>query len=231
MTAALSNRLLECLPTIDRLNLLAMGEQVSLSPTEILQQAHQPSLHVYFPTTAVVTLFSAVTNHVGLQTNLVGSEGMVGAHVVLGYERPCVSAVVQHGGWAWRFATKLLMQQLSASQALKRTLDLYALAAINQLTTLTICLHYHDIEQRLARWLLDYQDRVGLDHFYITHETLSKLLGVRRVGITNAANRFKQVRLIGYERGNLRVLDRAGLKKVTCCCYDIDQKSYTDLFG
>ena len=206
-----------------------MGKHVSLLPADILQQAHQPSLHLYFPTTAVISLLSALPDHVGLQTNLVGAEGMVGAHLILGHDIPCVSAVVQHSGWAWQLATDALMRQLSASSALKRTLDLYALAAINQLTTLTVCLRYHDIEQRLARWLLDYEDRVGLDHFYVMHETLSKLLGVRRVGITHAANHFKQVRFIDYERGNLRILDRASLKKAACCCYGIDRDSYTDL--
>lgn len=196
---------------------------------DVLQEAYQPSAHVYFPVTAVLSLFSTIEGRAGLQTHMVGPEGMLGVHVVLGQARPSVAAVVQSDGWAWRIKTHVLAHQLQASPALKRVLDLYALVLIDQLTISTACMRYHTIEQRLARWLLMCQDRVGSSQFCITQETLSDLLGVRRVGVTNAASDFKTYRFIEYDRGKLQVLDRAGLEKATCCCYTIDKKIYTDL--
>ena len=160
---------------------------------------------------------------------MIGSEGMLGVHVVLGKAKPSVRAVVQYSGSAWRIKSQALTQQLSASASLKRMLDLYALVLIDQLTALTTCMRYHTIEQRLARWLLMYQERVGSNQFFITHDTLCSLLGVRRVGITQAANDLRKNHLIAYDRGKLSVLDPAGLEKAACCCYRIDQDIYIEL--
>lgn len=216
------------MPTQDRLSLLALGEKVSLRVKDVLQEAYQPTAHVYFPITAVLSLFSTIEGHAALQTHMVGPEGMLGVHVVLGQARASVAAVVQYDGWAWRIKAHVLAHQLQASPALKRVLDLYALVLIDQLTISTTCMRYHTIEQRLARWLLMYQDRVGSSQFCITQETLSDLLGVRRVGITNAASDFRTYRLVEYARGKLQVLDRAGLEKAACCCYALDKEIYTD---
>jgi CRP-like cAMP-binding protein len=209
--------------------LLALGEKVLLTATDVLQEAHHPSTYVYFPVTAVLSLFLIVEGHGELQTRMVGSEGMLGVHVVLGKARPSVGAVVQYSGWAWRIETHVLAHHLQASTTLKSVLDQYALVLIDQLTLATACMRYHTIEQRLARWLLMCQDRVGSSQFGITQETLSELLGVRRVGVTNAASDFRTRRFIAYDRGQLQVLDRAGLEKAACRCYARDKKIYTDL--
>jgi CRP-like cAMP-binding protein len=105
---------------------------------------------------------------------------------------------------------------------------LYVLMA--QLAVSAACLRFHMIAPRLARWLLMTQDRAGSERFHVTHEFLGYMLGVRRVGVTAAAGELQRAGLIEYSRGDLRVLDRAGLEAAACSCYRADRNIYRDLF-
>jgi CRP-like cAMP-binding protein len=137
--------------------------------------------------------------------------------------------VVQGAGTALRIAAKSFLSELEQSEALQRGIDRYLYVLMTQLARSAGCLRFHQIGPRLARWLLMTQDRAHTRHFHVTHEFLAYMLGVRRVGITDAAGNLQRSGLIEYHRGELTVLDRPGLEAAACGCYAADQKAYAVL--
>jgi CRP-like cAMP-binding protein len=135
-------------------------------------------------------------------------------------------AIVQGPDIALRIASEDFRKELASSVALQHVLDRYLYVRMSQLATSAACVRYHLIRPRLARWLLMSQDRAHSDSFSMTHEFMSYLLGVRRVGVTTAASKLQSSGLIKYHRGLLTVLDRRGLKAVACSCYEEDSKMY-----
>jgi CRP-like cAMP-binding protein len=160
---------------------------------------------------------------------MVGREGMVGAQLALGVVTAPLRALVQGSGAAWRIATKAFQAELVRSAALQRSLNRYLYVLMGQLATSAACLRYHLIGPRLARWLLMTQDRAHSDTFHVTQEFLAYMLGVRRVGVTAAAGALQRSGLITYTRGELTVLDRAGLEAAACSCYASDRQTYAKL--
>jgi CRP-like cAMP-binding protein len=149
--------------------------------------------------------------------------------VVLGVRVAPLHGVVQGTGAAWRIETAAFERELLASEALQRGLHLYIQVLMTQLAASAACLRFHMIGPRMARWLLMTQDRAHSDAFPVTHEFLSYMLGVRRVGITIAAGVLQRAGLIEYHRGELKVLDRKGLEAAACSCYASDRRAYSDL--
>ena len=121
--------------------------------------------------------------------------------------------------------------ELETSLALRRGLNRYLYVLMAQQAASAACLRFHQIGPRLARWLLMSQDRAHASGFHVTQEFLAYMLGVRRVGVTAAAGVLQRGGLIEYSRGELTVLDRAGLEHAACSCYAADRKAYTDLLG
>ncbi|MDP9142481.1 MAG: helix-turn-helix domain-containing protein, partial [Pseudomonadota bacterium] len=140
-------------------------------------------------------------------------------------------ALVQGAGESLRIGRVAFLAELDRSVALRRILNLYLHTLMTQLATSASCLRYHEVGPRLARWLLMSHDRAHSDHFLMTHEFLSTMLGVRRVGITMAAGALQRAGLIEYQRGEITVLNRKGLQAMSCTCYEIDRQSYRDAMG
>jgi CRP-like cAMP-binding protein len=161
----------------------------------------------------------------------VGDEGMVGISLVLGVEAAPVGALVQGAGAAWRMEAAMLLGELSRSPPLRQVLNRYLYVTLTQLAQATACTRFHLVEARLARWLLMTRDRAHADEFYITHEFLSHMLGVRRAGITRAAVALRQRNLIDYSRGLLMVIDGEGLQRAACSCYATLNTNYTRALG
>ena len=227
--ADVKNHLIELLPRKDRLRLLAVCEPVELALQEVLCEPQQPASHVYFPMRGFISLVAQIDGHPGLEVGMVGSEGMVGAHLALGVPASPLHAVVQGAGTAWRVDAGLFREALAASPALRQGMDSYIYVLMRQLAIAAPCLRFHPIGPRLARWLLMSQDRAHGDHFRVTHEFLAYMLGVRRAGVTVAAGALQADGLIDYARGHITVLDRPGLEAAACSCYATDCQVYAAL--
>jgi CRP-like cAMP-binding protein len=216
------------LPRVDRVRLLAVCELVPLVLSEELGEAGRPARHVYFPTTGFISLLTAVPGHADLEVGMVGREGMAGLQLALGIAVAPLRALVQGPGAALRVAAKPFQHELGRSAALRGTLLRYVHVRMVQLATSSACQRHHEIGARLARWLLMSHDRAHADRFHVTHELLACMLGVRRVGITSAASAMMRDHLIVYHRGELTVLDRAGLERASCSCYAAGEQAYRD---
>ena len=227
--AAPSNHLIDLLPRPDRLRLFALCQPVELVLADVLCEPGKETSHVYFPTEGFISLLTMATGTPGLEVGMVGREGMLGAHLGLGVTTSPLRALVQGSGVACRIGAKAFRGELARSPALQRILGRYLYVLMAQQASSAACLRFHPIGPRLSRWLLMSQDRAHSATFKVTQEFLAYMLGVRRVGVTAAAGALQHTGLIQYHRGDLTVLDRAGLEAAACGCYAADRKAYGDL--
>jgi len=226
-----ANRLLAALPGKNLKHLLANSESINLTFADVLCVPGDPIRHVYFPTDSFISLVAPVDGYAGLEVGMIGSEGMFGIGLILGVEVSPMHALVQGAGPALRMNAKRFRRQLADSPALYRGLNRYLYVLISQLAQTAACTRFHVVEARLARWLLMTRDRAHSDEFYLTQDFLSRMLGVRRVGVTKAAGLLQKRKLISYSRGMIRVLDGAGLQAAACGCYLADKKIYDRILG
>lgn len=230
MTIA-ENHLIARLPLRERRRLLAICEPVQLALGSVLCEPGQPTRHVFFPNDCFISLVSAIEGEPGLEVGMVGREGMLGAQLVLGVRDVPLHALVQGAGNAWRIESARFRREIAVNRALQQSLNRYIYVLMAQLATSAACTRFHNLGPRLARWLLMTQDRARSDSFHLTHEFLARMLGVRRVGVTCAANDLQHHELIHYHRGNITVLDRAGLEGAACGCYAADRQVYGRMLG
>jgi CRP-like cAMP-binding protein len=226
-----ANRLFEALPRSQLQRLLAECERVDLAFGDVLHEPSAPIRHVYFPANSYVSLTIPVGRSSGLEVALVGNEGMIGSPLVLGVDVSPLRAIVQCNGLAWRMSAAAFQRELARSAALRLGLHRYLQVRICQLARAAACTRFHLLEQRLARCLLMTHDRAHSDPFHATHEILAHTLGVRRVGVTKAANVLQTRRLIRYHRGQVMILDRLGMEVATCDCYRADRDVYDALMA
>ena len=228
--AVVVNQLIDRLPRKDRTRLLALCEPVGLTLAAVLAEAGKPIRHVYFPTDGFISLVAMVDGSPGVEVGMVGAEGMLGAHMVLGIATSPLHALVQGPGTALRISARAFKVELAGNPALQRGMHRYIYVLMSQLATSAACLRFHMIGPRLARWLLMSQDRAHSKKFNVTQEFLAYMLGVRRVGITGAAGALQRAGLIEYHRGEITVIDRRGLEAAACSCYATDRDGYAKLF-
>jgi CRP-like cAMP-binding protein len=219
--APVANSMLAALPRKQYQRLLAGLESVELSFGEVLYEPGERIRHVYFPNDSLVSLLTLVEGHLALEVGMVGREGMVGVPLSLGTDVSPVRALVQGAGQAMRMTAARFCKEIRKSPKLQQEVNLYTSALMSQVTQTAACNRFHVVEARLARWLLMTRDRVGSDEFRLTHEFLSHMLGVRRVGVTKAARALRGRKLIRYSRGKIRVLDLKGLETASCPCYEL----------
>ncbi|MCF7991535.1 MAG: Crp/Fnr family transcriptional regulator [Thiohalocapsa sp.] len=220
------NRLLAALPEQDRRWILSHCDRVELRRGEMLGEPGGRISAVYFPTESFVSLVTPPADHTGLEVWLVGNEGMIGAPLVLGVDLTPLHSMVQGAGPAWRMSAEGFGEALRRSEALHRTLDRYLAVLMGQAAGMVACTRFHLVEERLARWLLMSRDRAHSNRFHVTHEVLAAMLGVRRAGVTRAAMALQQCRLIQYRRGQVTILDGAGLRAAACGCYGTVEAIY-----
>ena len=226
-----ANHLLEGLPRKERHRMLARGEQVALTLGEILCEPNKRYRHVYFPLTGFISLVTTVGGHEPLEMGMIGSEGMLGVTLALGIGTAPLRGVVQGPGTALRMTVPQLRRGLRDSPALLRTLHRYLYVSIAQLSQTVACTRFHEVEARLARWLLMTHDRAHGDHFHLTHQLLADMLGVRRSAVTIAAGALRRKKLIRYVRGEISILSRQGLEAASCECYEAVACDYSRPFA
>lgn len=221
MTAPLSegNRLLAGMPRASREFVLGAGRRVRLGANDILSEPRERIHYVYFPTDGVIALMSDVDGCEALALGLIGSEGMVGASMMLGPRLLPLRARVQEAGWALRVKATDLQETLAESPRVRRQVLRYLYTVLAQLTQTAACAVSHVVDARMAYWLLMTHDRARGDRIALTHDMLAQMLGVRRSGVTTAAGSLQARQLIAYTRGQVSILDRGGLELASCDCY------------
>jgi hypothetical protein len=227
----ITNRLLSALPAKDRDFMLAECETVQLAFPDTVADPGDAIRHVFFPTSSFISLVAPMGGLANLEVALAGNEGMYGVPVALGVAISPVHALVQGSGPAFRLGAKAFRRELGRRPALRQGVDRYIFVLMHQLVQTAGCNRFHVVEQRLARWLLMTSDRAHSETFHITHEFLAYMLGVRRVGITKAATALQNRKLISYTRGAMEILDRKGLERASCNCYQRDLDTYRKVLG
>jgi CRP-like cAMP-binding protein len=215
------NRLLASLPEEDLLHLETLCEQVRVDVGDVLYEPGQAIQYIYFPTDSLISLLAVAEGRMTLEVGSVGREGMIGSSVALGHELAQVRAVVQRAGNAVRITAADFCIEFGRMESLQRLLYRYTDTLLAQAIQIAVCSRFHVLEARLARSLLITRDRLQSEKFHLTHEFLAHALGVRRVGVTKAASALQQQKLITYSRGNIEILDSAGLEAVSCRCYEM----------
>ncbi|HUE94672.1 Crp/Fnr family transcriptional regulator [Pseudomonas sp.] len=223
------NLLLGSLPRQERDLVMAHCEPVELHFGKVLCEPDRPFRHLYFPVSGFISLVTTLGSHRPLELALIGNEGMLGATQALGVNAAPSRAVVQGNGSALRISPLKLREALLECPRLLRTLKRYLYVVMVQLSQNVACGHFHEVEPRLARWLLMSHDRAHSDHLQLTHEYLADMLGVRRSGVSIAAGALQLRKLIHYSRGRITILDRKGLETAACECYEALNDDYSRL--
>ena len=231
MAAIADNLLLAALAAPERSALISGNDPVVLRAGDSLAEAGKRLAHVYFPIDSSISLAVPVAGHPPLEVGLVGYEGMLGIALVLGESRSAFTAVVQGAGRSWCVDARRFTRQLGESRLLRLRMNAYVHVRLLQVAQTAACKNFHLVEARLARWLLMSRDRARSDRISLTHEMLSRLLGVRRAGVTQAAHALQKRALISYVRGHIELLDTRGLEAAACTCYAGEKRTYARFIG
>lgn len=228
---ASENRLLAALPKEEYERLVANMEAVFLELKHSVYEPNEPIEYVYFVKNGVVSLLNVMEDGKEVEVATVGNEGMVGLPVFLGAEKIPGRAFSQVPGDALRMKADVFKDKVTPGTRLHDLLQRYTQALFNQIAQGTACNTLHSVEERMCRWLLMTQDRVGKDDFPLTQEFLGQMLGVRRPTVSIAASILQKAGLIRYSRGGITILDREGLEDSSCECYAIIKGEFDRLVG
>ena len=195
----------------------------------VLYESGATLSHVYFPTTAIVSLLYVMENGASAEIAVVGNEGIVGISLFMGGESTPSRAVVQSAGRGFRLKAQIVKDEFNRAGPVLHLLLRYTQALITQMAQTAVCNRHHSLDQQLCRWLLLSLDRLQDNELVMTQELIANMLGVRREGVTEAALKLQQDGLIRYARGRITVLDRPAIEKRTCECYAVVHKEYQRL--
>ena len=226
-----TNRLLASLRRNDRQRIIAACAEVELLNGEVLCKPQNRIKHAYFPIDGFISQLVPVDSRENLELALVGNEGMVGTALLLGVNSSTMQSLVQGSGAALRISAVAFRRELEQCPALRQKLQRYVHVLQAQLAMTAACMSFHSLDRRLARWLLMTHDLAGPGGFHLTHKFLAQMLGVRRVGITNAAGILRERGILRYSRGEITILDRGGLEQVSCTCYQASKQVYESVLG
>lgn len=204
-------------------------EQVKLHPGEIISRPDEPIDYAYFPQSGTISVTVLMKDGAQAEVGVIGNEGMFGLPIVLGADSTPLQSMVQVPGQALRLSADMLREELKECGPLQQVLLRYAQAFLIQTAITAACNRVHHLDGRLARWLLMSQDRTKAESLPLTHEFIATMLGVRRAGVSVAANKLQVEGFINYSRGNIRILDREGLEGFSCECYEVVKREFERL--
>jgi CRP-like cAMP-binding protein len=225
------NHLLAALPTAEFERLAAHLELVPMRLGDTLYEPGGQLQHVYFPTTAIVSLLYVMESGASAEIAGVGNEGILGISLFMGGDTTPSSAVVQTAGHGYRLPGRLLKDEFNRGGLMQSLLLRYTQALLTQMCQTAACNRHHAIDQQLCRWLLLTLDRLPSNELVMTQELVASALGVRREGITEAAGKLQRAGVIRYRRGHISVLDRSGLEAGACECYAVVKKELDRLMS
>jgi CRP-like cAMP-binding protein len=213
------NAILLGLPRREYKTVLAKLEFVELPTGTILDEMAGPIKFGYFINAGLASILNIMLDGKSVEVGLSGKEGFVGLPLIVGFDRSPIHAVMQIGGSAYRLKAQDMERVLRQCPTLEKHLHRYAQEFALQITQVAACNRLHEVRQRLARWLLMSEDRMGASTFPLTQQFIAHMLGSRRASVTVAAGALQKARLIAYKRGTVNIMDRAGLEKAACDCY------------
>jgi len=225
------NHLLAALPEADFERLRPHLELVPMPLGEALYESGGRLQHVYFPTTAIVSLLYVMEDGASAEIAVVGNDGILGISLFMGGETTPSRAVVQSAGFGYRLRSQVIKTEFSRAGALMHLLLRYTQALITQMAQTAVCNRHHSLEQQLCRWLLLSLDRLESSQLNMTQELIANMLGVRREGVTEAAGKLQREGMISYNRGHITVLDRPALERTSCECYAVVKKEFDRLLS
>lgn len=224
------NLLLESLPPRVQRRLLRQAEPETLQTNEVLYELGQPIEYVHFPTKGCVTsAIKVLADSKSFDAWLVGYDGLVGMEAFLGLEEAQFGAKVRVGGAALRMNAESLRSETRDGGMFSEVLQRYAQYLLLVSTQKAGCNRFHSVQRHFSSWLLLIHDRIVGDEVELTHEVFARMLGVRRVGISQAAQKLQEAGLLRYSWGKLTVVDRTGLEENACACYQQTTQAYRRL--
>ena len=225
----LQNHLFSSIPAIEWARLLPHIEETDLPLGKVLYEPNFKMSHVYFPSAAIVSLLYELEDGSSAEIAIVGNEGIVGIAIFMGGESTSSRAVVQSAGAGYRIKSSIFLEEFNRAGPVMHLLLRYTQALITQMTQTAVCNRHHTLDQQFCRWLLLSLDRLPSNELVMTQELIANMLGVRREGVTEAALKVQKAGLIKYARGHISILDREGLEKRTCECYQVVKHEYDRL--
>lgn len=223
------NKLLAAMPENDWRQWQSSLETIALPVGMVLHEPRIPLQHLYFPTTAVVSLVHKLSDGAVAQFSMVGYDGLVGLPILLGSDSPMCRAVVQIAGNGYRLPAEHIKRSFHRSIQVMRLMLRYTQVLTIQMSHTAVCNRHHSIDQRLCRWLLVCQDNVRGCELVVTHDLISEMLGVRRSGVTGSAFKLQTLGLIRYSRGRITILNRSALESRACECYQAVKRDSAEL--
>jgi CRP-like cAMP-binding protein len=220
----LKNRLLAGLPPEDLAQLIQHLEPVTLPKKQVLYEVGAPLEHIYFIEEGLASVLTMMEDGASSEVGMVGLEGLIGVSALLGGKLSAQHVVMQLPGKGHHIAANRCKSVFDQSPGVRSVLLRFIEDLLNLSSQTAGCNRLHSVEQRSARWLLMASDRVSSNVLPLTQEFLAAMLGVRRSGVSEAASELQRAGLIRYRRGEITIIDRAGLEKTACECYVLDQQ-------
>ncbi len=230
LTSPHQNHLLSIFPTEIQSRLFSSLEYVDFRLGHVVCESGESSSHVYFPTDSIVSMLYEMENGSSTEISVIGNEGLVGSHLILGGNSCTSRAIVQSSGSAYRLSAKKMKAEFEGNAEVSSLILRYIQSLTMQIAQTAVCNRHHCIDQQLCRRLLLSLDRLPGNELNMTQEVIANMLGVRREGITEAAGKLQSQGVIEYSRGHITVLDRSKLEELSCECYAV-VKNESDRLG
>jgi len=228
---ALKNYLLAALPKDEFVRVESKLESISFKLGEVLYESGDKMDYVHFPTTAIISMLYVMENGATAEIGVVGNDGLIGNALFMGGDTTTSRAIIQSAGDSLRMKAKDVKAEFALGGMFQQMLLRYVQALMTQISQTAVCNRLHSVDQQLCRWLLLSHDRLKTDKLLMTHDLIANMLGVRREGVTLAAQKLAKRKLIKNVRGTITVIDRLGLEKAVCECYEVVNNEYNRLLG
>jgi len=225
------NYLLAALPKDEFARVKSRLELVSYKLGEVLYESGDKMDYVYFPTTAIISMLYMMENGATAEIGVVGNDGLIGNALFMGGDTTTSRAIIQSAGDTFKMKAKDVKAEFALGGMFQQMLLRYTQALMTQISQTAVCNRLHSLEQQLCRWLLLSHDRLDSDNLVMTHDLISNMLGVRREGVTLAAQKLAKRKLIKNVRGTISIIDRQGLEEAVCECYQVVNDEYNRLLG